>query len=182
MTWNYPERYFLNREWKLSQYYIATLFDKSQAWWSTIKLPESDWSANWGTLKDPGTLSCCFPTGWRDGSQHPLSFVPYHRLSALVCLVLTQIVMSMITKLSFRLHVEQCRTKRGDEKKVNVPTQSDEMGQLWTLWNFICITRSHFLMLNIGMFTQWLVLFIFLSTNLLTKVCLNERCPCRSFL
>lgn len=131
MTWNYPERYFVNREWKLSQYYIATLFDKSQAWWGTIKLPESDWSANWGTLKDPGTLSCSLPTRWRDGSQHSLSLVPYHRLPAFVCLMLTPIVMLWWQNwLTFSLHVEWRRTKRGGEKKINVPTQNDEMGQL----------------------------------------------------
>lgn len=46
----------------------------------------------------------------------------------------------------------------------------------------ICIMRSHFLMLNIGILTQWLALFIFLSTYLLSEVFLNERCPCRYFL
>lgn len=34
--------------------------------------------------------------------------------------------------------------------------------------------RSQFLMLNIGLFVQGLVLFIFLSMDLLTQVCLNK--------
>lgn len=39
--------------------------------------------------------------------------------------------------LTFSLHVERCRTKRGEGKKVNVPTQNDEMGQLQTLCNYL---------------------------------------------